>query len=89
MFEKLFKSYIKNLIEKEVNLSETFHECYENEESKQFIEFLEQCLNEYPAEPDNWKFELGKMSYVLTRVLAKKPKIAIYKDFRNFFEYGF
>ena len=89
MFEKLFCGYIQNVIERQIDLRTVFSDSFSDKDSSIFAEFLESCVVDYPFNPGQWHFELGKMAYVLTRVLAKRQRVSIYRDFREYLNSAF
>lgn len=84
LFEKMFSGYISNLIARNIDIKSVFPEAFSESNTKIFAEFLSDCTLKYREQPEYWKFELGKMRFVLERALAKKTKGNIIKDFRNY-----
>ncbi|SEL76301.1 DNA methylase [Butyrivibrio sp. ob235] len=89
LFSKMFVGYIQDLIDRKVTIGTSFPEAYLDEDTKVFAFFLQDCTEKYREDSSKWKFEIGKMAHVLTRVLAKKPKKPIYVDFRAYLNKAF
>lgn len=89
MFEKLFVGYIQNVIDRNINIDRTFPDSISNKDSSVFTKFVKECVNRYPTLREKWHFELGKMAFVLTRVLARNQSLSIFKDFREFLNNAF
>lgn len=93
LFKKLFYGYIQFSIEKNIDFENEFPESFNKELDEKaysntnlFACFMRASVTENKDKPEEWKFELGKMKFVLTMALAKKPKFSIIKNFRNYLD---
>jgi len=89
LFQKMFYGYIKNLIERCIDIATEFGDSLEKEATSIFAKFLLDCTTTYKNNPSEWKFEIGKMVIILQQTLAKKPKDLLIKDFRNYLDCTF
>lgn len=83
LLNKIFKRYILDLYSRKINVRSAFKNDFENQITKPFVHFVEKSI-QHINNPDNWKFEMGKMTYTLENVLVKKIHSPIYDDFNNF-----
>lgn len=86
LFKKMFFGYIKDLIARGVRIGEEFPEAFQRRNTSVFAEFLENCTNAKKEHPEEWKFEMGKMAFVLQAALVRDPRENIIKDFRNYLD---
>lgn len=84
IFKKMFFGYIQNLIEREVDIKDKFSEDLKKSNMKVFAKFLTECTTKNKNNPDKWRFEIGKMKFVLQSTLATNPEDSITRDFRDY-----
>lgn len=84
LFSKMFYGYTTNLIKRNINVRVAFPEAFDENSTEIFAKFLETCITTNRSDTSAWKFELGKMAYVLNMVLSKKPRKPIIQDFRAY-----
>lgn len=98
IYTKMFKGYIKKLIEDGINIKNTFPEDFISNETKRFAESIKLFTTRYKNNDSKWHFELGTMVYILKIVLDsdESPFLSdgrIYRDFKKYleqqFEYSF
>lgn len=90
LFSKMFRGYVQDLIDERVDVKREFPDDFNKRfEANVFAEFVHSCIRYDRHRPYNWRFELGKMARVLTRVLRDSDLRGIYADFRGFLEDSF
>ena len=93
IYSKMFKGYIKKLIEDGTNVERKFPKDFKSNQTKRFARRVSQYTTEYKDNENQWKFELGTMVYIL-RIVLKKENVflkegRIYRDFKNYLEQQF
>lgn len=88
MFHKMFKEYVAKLVKEGTNVRATYADSFRKDATRTFAEFLEKCTDDkYKNDESQWKFEMGKMRFVLQMVLSKKKdKDPLVQNFRDYLE---
>ena len=84
LFKKMYFGYIKDLIDRGIDVKSTFPEAFTHQATSVFAEFLAECTTIEKENPEKWKFEMGKMAFVLQSALGRRPRLPIIIDFRNY-----
>ena len=84
LFKKMFFGYVQDLISRNVDIQLQFPEAFSRRDTSVFAEFLKKCTTVSRENPQEWKFEIGKMAYVLQSALTRHPRENIIIDFRNY-----
>ena len=93
LYSKMFKGYIKKLINGKINVRKEFIKDFEDYETKKFAESIHRYTTKEKNNELNWKLELGTMVYILKIVLDDKNIFLndgrIYADYRKYLEEQF
>lgn len=84
LFQKMYYGYIKDLMDRGTDIRSEFPEAFDQQSTSVFAEFLSECTTTKKDDPEEWKFEMGKMAYVLQAVLGRSPREPIIIDFRDY-----
>lgn len=86
MFRKVFFGYSEDLIRRRVSPRDRWPRAFRGG-TRVFAEFLDACVAQYPENPERWRFEMGKMSRVLERVLDDNARLyPVELDFRQYLD---
>lgn len=83
LLNKIFKMYVWDLHRRKIRVRSDFAADFGNKTTGPFVQFVDSSIRNI-NNPDDWKFEMGKMIYTLENVLVKQKSFPIYDDFRNF-----